>query len=106
MYISTLLQKIMKNELILLSVLQGFFESVSLLLRGLVEKRSVLENSDLVLLVLDAISRRRSNTETDSGVIANRVSMRGADSENSSHRAIFCPSWLPQHGNKFPVKPI
>ena len=70
-----------ENELILLSVLQGFFESVSLLLRGLVEKRSVLENLDLVLLVLDELVDGGVILETDSGVIANRVSMRGADSE-------------------------
>ena len=59
-----------ENELILLSVLQGFFESVSLLLRGLVEKRSVLENLDLVLLVLDELVDGGVILETDSGVIA------------------------------------
>ena len=70
-----------ENELILLSVLQGFFESISLLLRGMVEKRSILENLDLVLLVLDELVDGGVILETDPGVIANRVSMRGADSE-------------------------
>jgi len=70
-----------ENELILSSVLQGFFESISLLLRGLVEKRTVLENLDLVLLVLDELVDGGVILETDSSVIANRVSMRGTDNE-------------------------
>jgi hypothetical protein len=35
------------------SALQAFFDAVSLLLRSQVEKRSVLENLDMVLLCLD-----------------------------------------------------
>ena len=40
-----------------------------------------LENLDLVLLVLDELVDGGVILETDPGVIANRVSMRGADSE-------------------------
>lgn len=42
-----------ENELMLQSALNAFHEAVSLLLRHQVEKRSVLENLDLVVLALD-----------------------------------------------------
>ncbi|CAD7704003.1 unnamed protein product [Ostreobium quekettii] len=44
-----------ENELVLHGVLQAFYESVSLLLRGAVEKKTALENLDQVLLVMDDI---------------------------------------------------
>ncbi|ONM55588.1 Coatomer subunit zeta-2 [Zea mays] len=44
-----------ENELILASVLHGFSDSVGLLLRGDVEKRTALENLDLILLCIDEI---------------------------------------------------
>ena len=70
-----------ENELILSNVLLGFFESVSILLRGIVEKRTVLENLDLIFLVIDELVDGGVIFETDPNIIANRVSMRGADSE-------------------------
>lgn len=42
-----------ENELMLQVALNAFFDAVSLLLRNQIEKRSVLENLDLVLLCLD-----------------------------------------------------
>ncbi|XP_033136085.1 coatomer subunit zeta-3 isoform X2 [Brassica rapa] len=42
-----------ENELILSSVLQGFFDAVALLLRNNVEKMEALENLDLIFLCLD-----------------------------------------------------
>ncbi|KAE9467935.1 hypothetical protein C3L33_00155, partial [Rhododendron williamsianum] len=44
-----------ENELILATVLQGFVDAVSLLLRSNVEKAEALENLDLILLGLDEI---------------------------------------------------
>eukprot|EP00775_Hariotina_reticulata_P001921 gene1921-2253_t len=44
-----------ENELILYAVLQAFYEAVSTLLRQQVDKKTVLENLDLVLLVIDEI---------------------------------------------------
>ncbi|MQM18644.1 hypothetical protein Taro_051639 [Colocasia esculenta] len=44
-----------ENELILATVLQGFFDAVGLLLRNDVEKRTALENLDLILLCIDEI---------------------------------------------------
>ena len=42
-----------ENECVLSTVLTGFYESVTLLLRNAVEKKTVLENLDLVLLGMD-----------------------------------------------------
>lgn len=47
-----------ENELILYSVLQAFYEAVSILLRQQVDKKTVLENLDLVLLAADEIVDR------------------------------------------------
>ncbi|XP_075665060.1 coatomer subunit zeta-2-like [Castanea sativa] len=44
-----------ENELILATVVQGFFDAVALLLRNTVDKREALENLDLILLCLDEI---------------------------------------------------
>ncbi|KAH7656890.1 Vesicle coat complex COPI zeta subunit protein [Dioscorea alata] len=44
-----------ENELILATVLQGFFDAVGLLLRNNVDKRAALDNLDLILLCLDEI---------------------------------------------------
>ncbi|KAH8514490.1 hypothetical protein H0E87_007354, partial [Populus deltoides] len=53
-----------ENELILAAVLQGFFDSVSLLLRSNVDKREALENLDLIFLCLDEIVERGYATNT------------------------------------------
>ncbi|CAM6127694.1 unnamed protein product [Calypogeia fissa] len=70
-----------ENELILATVLQGFFDAVGILLRGNVEKKTVLENLDLVLLTLDEIVDGGIILECDGNVIAGRVAMRGADAD-------------------------
>jgi hypothetical protein len=70
-----------ENELILATVLQGFFDAVALLLRDNVEKTSVLENLDLVLLCLDEIVDGGIILESDANVVASRVAMRGADAD-------------------------
>ncbi|GBF91367.1 hypothetical protein Rsub_04107 [Raphidocelis subcapitata] len=70
-----------ENELILYAVLQAFYESVSILLRQQVDKKTVLENLDLVLLAVDEIIDRGLVLETEPQVVASRVSMRGADGD-------------------------
>lgn len=42
-----------ENELMLAAALNAFSDALSMLLRNQVEKRSVLENLDMVLLCLD-----------------------------------------------------
>jgi hypothetical protein len=67
------------NELMLHSALTAFYEAVSLLLRGQVEKRSVLEGLDMVVLAADElcddglVARVRSSEQgrwfTDVGIL-------------------------------------
>ncbi|XP_021280651.1 coatomer subunit zeta-1-like [Herrania umbratica] len=69
-----------ENELILATVLQGFFDSVDLLLRGTVDKKEALENLDLILLCLDEIVDAGIVLETDANVIAGKVASHSIDS--------------------------
>jgi hypothetical protein len=48
------------------------------------EKRTALENLDLVLLAIDELIDGGVILETDANVIANRVSMRGAEGEQAT----------------------
>ncbi|GAY35063.1 hypothetical protein CUMW_014070 [Citrus unshiu] len=71
-----------ENELILATVLQGFFDAVGLLLRGNVDKKEALENLDLILLCLDEIVDGGYATiilETDANVIAGKVASHSVD---------------------------
>ncbi|XP_068640960.1 coatomer subunit zeta-2-like isoform X2 [Aristolochia californica] len=68
-----------ENELILATVLQGFFDAVGLLLRNNVDKMTALENLDLVLLCLDEIIDGGIILETEAGVIAGKVASQGTD---------------------------
>ncbi|KAG4961474.1 hypothetical protein AAZX31_13G330300 [Glycine max] len=71
------------NEIILASVLQGFFDAITLLLRNNVDKREALENLDLILLCLDEIVDGGMILETNGPLIAEKVtshSMDGAES--------------------------
>ena len=72
-----------ENEIILVSVLEALFESLTSLLRGVVDKISALENLDLVLLVLDELIDGGIILETDPCAIISRVAM-SVDSEHSS----------------------
>ncbi|OAY29108.1 coatomer subunit zeta-1 isoform X1 [Manihot esculenta] len=68
-----------ENELILATVLQGFFDAVGLLLRGNVDKKEALENLDLILLCLDEIVDGGIILETDGTVIAGKVASNSMD---------------------------
>ena len=72
-----------ENELILGAVLQAFYESISMLL-AMVEKKTVLENLDLVLICMDEIVDSGVILETNSDLIASRVTMRGAEGEEAN----------------------
>ncbi|BGP32447.1 Golgi-to-ER vesicle coat component [Rhodotorula toruloides] len=63
-----------ENELMLQGVLTGFYDAVAMLLRHQVEKRSILENLDLVVLALDETIDNGIVLETDPVAIASRVS--------------------------------
>ncbi|CAD7700803.1 unnamed protein product [Ostreobium quekettii] len=68
-----------ENELVLCGVLQAFYESVTLLLRSAVEKKTALENLDQVLLVMDEIVDNGLILEMDPQTVAARVGMRSGD---------------------------
>ncbi|OAY65962.1 coatomer subunit zeta-1-like isoform X1 [Ananas comosus] len=72
-----------ENELILATVLQGFFDAVDLLLRNNVDKRTALENLDLIFLCLDEIVDRGIVLETEASVIAEKVASHSLDGATS-----------------------
>ncbi|CAM0139977.1 Golgi-to-ER vesicle coat component [Umbelopsis sp. WA50703] len=63
-----------ENELMISSMLNAFYDAVSTLLRHQVEKRSILDNLDLVVLCLDETVDDGIILETDSNAIVGRVS--------------------------------
>ena len=63
------------NELILVAALEAMTESLEILLHGHVSQRTLLENFDYVLLVIDETVDKGVMIETDSQQIATRVSM-------------------------------
>ncbi|KAI6690167.1 coatomer subunit zeta-3-like [Syzygium oleosum] len=67
------------NELILASVLQGFFDAVALILRNNVDKNEALENLDLILLCIDEIVDGGMILETDASTIAGKVASHSID---------------------------
>ncbi|CAL5184089.1 unnamed protein product [Lathyrus oleraceus] len=69
-----------ENELILSSVLQAFFDSVGILLRGNVDKKAALENLDVILLCIDEIIDGGILLETDPNVIAGKAASNSIDS--------------------------
>ncbi|RHY37104.1 hypothetical protein DYB26_009445 [Aphanomyces astaci] len=65
-----------ENELILLNVLDGAFEAVSNMLKGHLDRHSILDNLELVLLTFDEVLDGGVIFETDTQSITNRVLMR------------------------------
>ncbi|XP_029123919.1 coatomer subunit zeta-2 isoform X3 [Elaeis guineensis] len=72
-----------ENELIIATVLQGFVDAVELLLRNEVDKRTALENLDLILLCLDEIVDGGIILETDASVIAGKVATHSLEGVGS-----------------------
>ncbi|XKL59319.1 hypothetical protein PGB90_000335 [Kerria lacca] len=78
-----------ENELILMSVLQCLYESLSQILRKNVEKRVVLDNLDIVMLAIDEICDGGNFIdikyyfsiilEADSGSVVQKVALRTDD---------------------------
>ena len=65
-----------ENELVLCEALDGFFGALNGLLRSQLEKRVLLDNLDLVLLVVDELIDSGIILETNALAVANRVLMR------------------------------
>jgi len=68
-----------ENELILVSVLNCLYDSVSQMLRKNVEKRALLDNMDGVFLAVDEICDKGIILESDPSAVCQRVSFRSDD---------------------------
>ncbi|CAC5363573.1 coatomer subunit zeta-1-like isoform X2 [Mytilus galloprovincialis] len=68
-----------ENELILASVLNALYESVSQILRKNVEKRALLDNMDAVFLAVDEICDGGIILDSDATSIVQKVSLRTDD---------------------------
>jgi hypothetical protein len=68
-----------ENELILVSVLNCLYESISHMLRKNVEKRTLIDNMDGILLAVDEICDNGIILECDAIAIAQRISFRSDD---------------------------
>ena len=68
-----------ENELILLSVLNCFYDSISTVLRKNVEKKALFDNIDAAFLIMDEICDDGVILETDSTAIVGRCAIRPDD---------------------------
>ena len=73
-----------ENELILVGILDAIFETVSTLLRGQVDKRTMLDNLELVLLTIDESLDHAQIMEIDAMAVVSRVLMKASDASVSS----------------------
>lgn len=67
------------NELILASVLNCLYDSISQVLRKNVEKRTMMDNLDVVILAVDEICDGGIILEADSSAVTSRVALRQDD---------------------------
>lgn len=68
-----------ENELILVSVLNCLYDSVSHMLRKNVEKRALIDNMDGIFLAIDEICDNGIILESDPILVAQRVAFRSDD---------------------------
>ena len=68
-----------ENELLLMSVLNCVYDSISQIMRKNVEKRALFENLDIIMLALDEICDGGIVLESDPQEVVNRVALRTDD---------------------------
>ncbi|CAG5131215.1 unnamed protein product [Candidula unifasciata] len=68
-----------ENELILASVLNAFYDSISQILRKNVEKRTLLDNMDAVFLAADELCDGGIILEADSNAVVQKVAIKNDD---------------------------
>eukprot|EP00004_Rigifila_ramosa_P013273 TRINITY_DN2925_c0_g1_i1.p2 TRINITY_DN2925_c0_g1~~TRINITY_DN2925_c0_g1_i1.p2 ORF type:complete len:182 (-),score=62.58 TRINITY_DN2925_c0_g1_i1:23-544(-) len=78
-----------ENELVLSHVLGVLYDSLAQMLRNQVDKRTLQDNMEIVLLTLDEIFDDGIILESDSAVVVQRVSLRGAEGEPSLAEQTF-----------------
>ncbi|TPX49985.1 hypothetical protein SeMB42_g00577 [Synchytrium endobioticum] len=71
-----------ENELILMSVMQAYYDALGLLLKTQVEKRAMNENLDVALLALDETIDDGIILESDPTQISSRVTRRSDEAQN------------------------
>lgn len=67
------------NELLALSVLTCLEDAMGQLLRSPLDKTSLVNNLDLLLLAMDEIVDHGIIFETEAGLVASRVQMKGVE---------------------------
>lgn len=67
-----------ENELILVSVLDVIYETILSLLRGQLDRRTILDNLELVLLTIDEVIDHGHIMELDPHAVSGRVLMKGS----------------------------
>lgn len=73
-----------QNELILVTVLDAIYESLSSLLKQHLDKITILENLELLLLCIDEVVEGGTILEIDAEKVHDRVLMKGAVPEAQS----------------------
>ncbi|CAJ0963534.1 unnamed protein product, partial [Mesorhabditis belari] len=68
-----------ENELVLESVLNGLYDSVSTVLRKNVEKKTLIDAMDTTILIIDELCDDGIIMETDPQTIVSRCALRGED---------------------------
>lgn len=68
-----------ENELMLMSVLNCLYDSISQILRKNVEKKTLCDNLDIAMLVLDEICDNGMILEGDSATVVSRAALRTDD---------------------------
>jgi len=68
-----------ENELLLMSVLNCVYDSISQIMRKNVEKRALFDNLDIIMLALDEICDGGIILESDPQEVVNRVALRTDD---------------------------
>lgn len=72
-----------ENELVLVSVLDGMYNALNGILRSHVDKKTLLDNLDIVLLTADELVDGGMILESDPSAIVNRVQMRGGQGSSN-----------------------
>lgn len=73
-----------ENDLVLVAVLDALWDSMALLLKGVVDKRTLVAHLELLLLALDELIEGGVPFELDASAIEARVMLRGAVPETIS----------------------
>mmetsp|Transcript_13379 Transcript_13379/g.23433 ORF Transcript_13379/g.23433 Transcript_13379/m.23433 type:complete len:188 (+) Transcript_13379:176-739(+) len=68
-----------ENELILTGVLDALHDTLNILLRGMTDRRTLLDSLELVILTIDEICDGGMILEMDPQSVASRALMRGVD---------------------------